>query len=71
MLQKKVETEDWLNFLYCSDLTGREVYFGLKIMKSLQVPYDQYQSKEENDVCKENKLKFYKNFNSFDGFTYL
>jgi hypothetical protein len=71
MLQKKVETEDWLNFLYCSDPTSREIYFGLKIMRSIQVPYDEFLSKEEKETFKENLVAFYKRFNSFDGFSLL
>lgn len=71
MLQKKVEAEDWLNFLYCSDLKSREIYFGLKIMKSIQVPYDEFSSKEEKESFKENLVNFYKRFNGYDGFTLL
>jgi hypothetical protein len=71
MLQKKVEVEDWLNFLYVADLQSRDIYYGLKIMKSLQVPYDQFQSKEDRDASRDSLLKFYKHFSSFGGFTYL
>ena len=71
MLQKKVETEDWLNFLCWSDLKSREVYFGLKIMRSIQVPYDDFQTKEEKEAFKDNLIGFYKRFISFDGFLLL
>lgn len=40
-------------------------------MKSLQVPYDQFLSKEDKEAFRENLVKFYKLFNSFDGFIYL
>lgn len=71
MLQKKVEADDWLNFLYWSDSNSREIYYGLKVMKSLQVPYDQFLSKEDKEAFRENLVKFYKLFNNFDGFIYL
>jgi hypothetical protein len=40
-------------------------------MKSIQIPYDEFSSKEEKESFKENLISFYKRFNSYDGFTLL
>lgn len=57
--------------MYCNDLSTQGIYYGLKIMKSIIVPFEQRLNKIDVEEFTKSKRAFYKSFNEHDGFSLL
>ena len=70
-ISKGNEEEDWFSFLYCSEFDSQGLYYGLKLMKSILIPFEAIHTQKDSNQFVQDLNMFHAKFLDYDGFPIL
>lgn len=67
----KGNNENWISFMYCTGFQTQGLYYGLKIMKSILISFEPFNTKSSNAKFHQELNIFQKKFLECEGFAFL